>query len=116
MSSVQFLSEFKMPWIYLAIAAVFEIAFALGMKYSDGFSRLGPTLATVVAVIGGIGFLTLALKDLPVSVAYPIWTAVGTLGTVVLGVVLLGEALTVAKVVSAVAIVAGVAGLKVTAG
>jgi quaternary ammonium compound-resistance protein SugE len=105
-----------MAWLYLAIAAVFEIAFALGMKYSDGFTRLVPTLLTAISVIGGVGFLTLALKSLPVSVAYPIWTAVGTLGVVVLGVALLGEALTVAKLVSAIAIVGGVAGLKIAAG
>ncbi|MFD1331772.1 DMT family transporter [Methylopila musalis] len=104
-----------MAWVFLAVAAVFEVVFALSMKYAEGFSRLGPTLVTVVAVVGGIGFLTLALKTLPVSVAYPIWTAVGTLGTVTLGVALLGEALTVAKVVSAVAIVGGVAGLKLSA-
>ncbi|MFD1703673.1 DMT family transporter [Methylopila henanensis] len=101
-----------MAWVFLGIAAVFEVIFALSMKYADGFSKLGPTLVTVVAVAGGIGFLTLALKTLPVSVAYPIWTAVGTLGTVVLGVALLGEALTAVKVVSALAIVGGVAGLK----
>ncbi|RXF74056.1 DMT family transporter [Hansschlegelia zhihuaiae] len=105
-----------MAWIYLATAAAFEVAFALGMKWSDGFTRLWPTLFTMVTVVGGIGFLTLALKTLPVSVAYPIWTAVGTLGTVALGFALLGESLTAAKVVSAVAIMAGVAGLKVSAG
>lgn len=104
-----------MAWIYLAAAALFEIAFALGMKYSHGFTRLTPSILTAIAVIGGIGFLTLALKELPVSVAYPIWTAVGTLGTVVFGFVLLGEALTVAKIVSALAIVGGVAGLKIAA-
>ncbi|PZQ15922.1 MAG: QacE family quaternary ammonium compound efflux SMR transporter [Ancylobacter novellus] len=101
-----------MAWAYLAIAAVFEIAFALGMKCSDGFTRLVPTVLTVFATIGGVGFLTLALKDLPVSIAYPIWTAVGTLGTVAFGYALLGEALTIGKAVSALAIVAGVAGLK----
>ncbi|MBM7852332.1 quaternary ammonium compound-resistance protein SugE [Methylopila capsulata] len=101
-----------MAWGFLAIAAIFEVIFALSMKYADGFTRLGPTLVTVVAVIGGIGFLTLALKTLPVGVAYPIWTAVGTLGTVLFGIVLLGEAMTAVKIVSALAIVAGVAGLK----
>jgi quaternary ammonium compound-resistance protein SugE len=105
-----------MAWVYLAIAAAFEIMFAMSMKYSEGFTRLWPTLVTVVGVFGGIGFLTLALKDLPVSVAYPIWTGVGTLGTVLLGFLLLGEAMTAAKLVSALAIVAGVAGLKVSAG
>ena len=101
-----------MAWVYLAIAAAFEIVFALGMKYSEGFTRLVPTALTVLAAIGGIGFLTFALKDLPVSVAYPTWTAVGTLGTVAFGYGLLDETLTVGKAVSALAIVAGVAGLK----
>ena len=102
-----------MAWLYLAAAAVFEIVFAVGMKYSQGFSRLGPSALTLVGIVGGLGFLALALKDLPVSVAYPIWTAVGTLGTVVFGFALLGEALSLAKVLSAVAIVGGVAGLKI---
>ena len=93
-----------MAWAYLAIAAAFEVAFAMSMKYADGFTRMVPTLVTVASVIGGIGFLTLAMKTLPVSVAYPVWTAIGTLGTVVLGFVLLNEALTLPKLVSALAI------------
>ncbi|WP_299370989.1 multidrug efflux SMR transporter [uncultured Tateyamaria sp.] len=105
-----------MAWFYLALAAVFEVTFAMSMKYADGFTNLRASLITVVAVILGIGFLTLALRDLPVSVAYPIWTAVGTLGTVTLGYLFLGEALTPLKVLSALAIVAGVAGLKISAG
>lgn len=104
-----------MAWVYLGAAAIFEVIFALSMKYADGFTRLGPTVVTAIAVIGGVGFLTLALKSLPVSIAYPIWTAIGTLGTVILGYFFLGEALTIAKVISAIAIVAGVAGLKLTA-
>ena len=103
-----------MAWAYLAAAAAFEIMFALSMKYADGFTRVVPTVVTVLGVIGGIGFLTLALKTLPVSVAYPVWTAVGTLGTVILGFVLLGESLTLTKFLSALAIAAGVAGLKMT--
>lgn len=105
-----------MAWVYLALAAVFEVTFAMSMKYADGFTNLRASVITAVAVVAGIGFLTLALRDLPVSVAYPIWTAVGTLGTVALGYVLLGEALTPLKVLSALAIVAGVAGLKMSAG
>jgi quaternary ammonium compound-resistance protein SugE len=101
-----------MAWTYLGIAAVFEIIFALSMKYANGFTSLVPTFVTAVAAIGGIGFLTLAMKTIPVSVAYPIWTAIGTLGTVLLGFVLLDERLTTGKVLSALAIVAGVAGLK----
>lgn len=103
-----------MAWIYLAAAAFFEIVFALSMKYAHGFTRLAPTIVTVISTIGGVGFLTLALKSLPVSVAYPIWTAVGTLGTVIFGFVLLNEALTLPKLVCALAIVGGVAGLKMT--
>ncbi len=105
-----------MAWLYLALAAVFEVTFAMSMKYADGFTRPIPTLITAVAVAGGITFLTLAMKTLPVSVAYPIWTAIGTLGTVVFGFLFLGEALTVLKIISAIAIVIGVAGLKVAAG
>ena len=103
-----------MAWAYLAAAAAFEIMFALSMKYAEGFTRVVPTVVTVLGVIGGIGFLTLALKTLPVSVAYPIWTAVGTLGTVILGFVLLDESMTLAKLLSALAIIGGVAGLKMT--
>lgn len=105
-----------MAWVYLGLAAVFEVAFAMSMKYSEGFTRPLPTVITIVGVIGGIAFLTLALKTLPVSVAYPIWTAVGTLGTVILGFVLLGESLSALKIVSATAIVFGVAGFKLSAG
>ena len=104
-----------MAWAYLAAAAVFEIVFALSMKYAEGFTRVVPTAITVIGAIGGIGFLTLALKTLPVSVAYPIWTAIGTLGTVILGFALLGESLTPTKVLCALAIAAGVAGLKTSA-
>ncbi|MEO1190386.1 MAG: multidrug efflux SMR transporter [Pseudomonadota bacterium] len=103
-----------MAWVYLGLAAIFEVIFAMSMKYAEGFTRPIPSAITVVAVAAGIGFLTLALKDLPVSVAYPIWTAVGTLGTVTLGYFMLGESLTLLKVVSALAIIGGVAGLKVS--
>ena len=89
-----------MAWFHLLVAAAFEVAFAMGMKFSNGFGRLWPSLLTVVAAIGGIYFLTLALRELPVSVAYPIWTAIGSLGTVFLGVLLLGESLTAVKLVS----------------
>lgn len=102
-----------MAWLYLGIAAAFEITFALSMKYAEGFTRPVPTVITIVAVIGGITFLTLAMKTLPVSVAYPIWTAIGALGTVALGAALLGESLTLLKVASVAAIAIGVAGLKV---
>ncbi|MBM2577421.1 multidrug efflux SMR transporter [Jannaschia sp. Os4] len=104
-----------MHWIYLALAAAFEVAFALSMKLSDGFTRPLWSAVTVVAVVFGIGFLTLALRTLPVSIGYPIWTAAGTLGTVALGWAVLGEDLTPLKIASAALIVCGVAGLKMSA-
>ncbi|MCR9126807.1 MAG: multidrug efflux SMR transporter [Rhodobacteraceae bacterium] len=105
-----------MAWIYLACAAVFEVMFAVAMKYSDGFTRPLASGITVLGAVGGLGFLALAMKTLPVSVAYPVWTAVGTLGTVALGYALLGESLTPLKIASALAIVAGVIGLRISAG
>ncbi|MFJ4194112.1 DMT family transporter [Pseudomonas sp. NPDC089534] len=101
-----------MAWLLLLVAAAFEVTFAMGMKYADGFTRLWPSLITVAAAVGGVYFLTLAMRELPVSVAYPVWTAIGSLGTVLLGVVLLGESLTLVKLLSVGLIVAGVAGLK----
>ena len=102
-----------MAWAMLMVAAVFEVMFAVSMKYAEGFTRPLPTAVTVLAVIGGIFFLTLAMRQLPVSIAYPIWTAIGTLGTVMFGFLLLGEALTLTKLLSVALIIAGVAGLRV---
>ena len=101
-----------MAWGLLLLAAAFEVAFAMGMKYAAGFTRPWPSLLTLVAALGGVYFLTLALRELPVSVAYPIWTAIGSLGTVLLGFALLGESLTPLKLVSVGLILAGVVGLK----
>lgn len=101
-----------MAWIFLLLAAAFEVTFAMGMKYAQGFTRPWPSLLTVVAALGGIYFLSLAMRELPVSVAYPIWTAIGSLGTVLLGFMLLGESLTPVKLVSVGLIVVGVVGLK----
>lgn len=100
-----------MAWAMLMVAAVFEVMFAVSMKYAEGFTRPLPTLVTVLAVIGGIFFLTLAMRQLPVSIAYPVWTAIGTLGTVLFGFLLLGEALTLTRLVSVALIIAGVAGV-----
>jgi len=93
----------EVSWLFLLIAAGFEVTFAMGMKYAEGFTRLWPSLVTVIAA---------AMRELPVSVAYPIWTAIGSLGTVFLGFALLGESLTMIKLVSVGLIVAGVVGLK----
>ncbi|MEO1102777.1 MAG: multidrug efflux SMR transporter [Pseudomonadota bacterium] len=103
-----------MAWFYLALAAVFEVGFALSMKASNGFTVLWPSVITVVGIAGGFFFLALALKSLPVSVGYPVWVGAGAVGTVIFGAIVFGEALTLAKLGSVALIVAGVVGLKLT--
>ncbi|CCH34359.1 multidrug efflux SMR transporter [Actinosynnema sp. NPDC047251] len=105
-----------MHWLYLAIATVFEVAFALGTNATKGFTRLVPSIVTLVAAAGGIYFLSLALRTLDVGVGYTIWTGIGSVGTVVLGVLLFKERLTGARVLCFGAIVLGVIGLRVAAG
>ncbi|GLK86294.1 DMT family transporter [Ancylobacter defluvii] len=101
-------------WLFLVLAAGFEIVFALAMKASEGFSRLVPSLLTLVA--GGISvvFLTMAMKSMPISLAYPAWTAMGTLGAVILGAALFGEPLGLGKILATAALVGGVAGLQIS--
>ncbi|MET1414409.1 multidrug efflux SMR transporter [Roseibium sp. HPY-6] len=101
-----------MAWVYLGLAALLEVAFVLSMKASKGFTVFWPSLATVVGVIGGIGFLTLALKTLPIGIGYPIWVGVGTLGSVVLGILIFGEAMSVPKILGVTFIILGVVSLK----
>jgi quaternary ammonium compound-resistance protein SugE len=105
-----------MAWTYLLIAAAFEIAFATSMKASEGFTRLWPSLVTIAGIIGGFYFLSLALRDLPVGVGYTVWVGIGALGTVVLGMIIYGETMTVARAASMLAILAGVVGLKLSTG
>lgn len=100
------------PWVYLAVATVFEIGFAVCMKASEGFTRPWPTAGLVVSAIGGTTCLTLALRTLPVGVAYPIWTGLGAVGTVLLGGVLFGERLAPLQLASVALIIAGVVGLR----
>lgn len=104
-----------MAWLYLSLAAIFEVTFAVSMKAAKGFTVLGPSLMTFFAVAGGITFLTLALKTLPVSIGYPMWVGFGALGTVILGYVFFGECLSLIKIVSVAAIALGVVGLKIAA-
>lgn len=103
-----------MAWMYLAFAAIFEVIFALSMKASQGFTVFWPTLLTISGVAGGIFFLTLALKTLPVGVGYPIWVGVGVLGTVIFGALFFNESLGWIKIISVVAIMGGVIGLKLS--
>lgn len=101
-----------LAWIYLAVPVVFEVVFAFGMKASRGFTVLGPSILTGVGVAGRIGFLTLALKTLPLSIGYPVWVGAGTVGTVICGFLIFGESLMPLKIASVAAIIIGVIGLK----
>ena len=99
-------------WLILFIAGLCEVAWAVGLKYTDGFSRLGPSLATVVAMIVSVVLLGWSLKVLPLGTAYAVWTGIGAVGTAVLGMILFGESREVARLLCIVLIVAGLAGLK----
>ena len=103
-----------MAWIFLIVAGLFEIGFALGLKYSEGFTRLWPTLGFMVS--GGVSFylLSVAMKTLPVGTAYAVWTGIGAAGTAVLGILLLRESGDVFRVISIALIVAGVVGLRLS--
>ena len=101
-----------MAWIILVLAGIFEIAWAIGLKYTDGFTRLWPTVGTVLAMVVSIVLLGLAVKTLPVGTAYAVWTGIGAVGTVILGIVLLGEPASAGRLISLSLIVAGIIGLK----
>jgi quaternary ammonium compound-resistance protein SugE len=104
--------EDSMAWIYLTVAGLFEVAWAIGLKYSEGFTRLWPSLGTAVAMALSIAFLGLALKSLPVGTAYAVWTGIGAVGTVILGIVLFAEPATVPRLACIGLILAGIVGLK----
>lgn len=104
-----------MAWMILFIAGLFEIAWAIGLKYTEGFTRLWPSVWTVVAMVLGLWLLGLAMKTLPVGTAYSIWVGIGTVGTVLLGIVLFGEPVTAGRMLSVALIVAGIIGLRLTA-
>ncbi|SHO60828.1 quaternary ammonium compound-resistance protein SugE [Pseudoxanthobacter soli DSM 19599] len=104
-----------MAWLYLIVAGLFETGWAIGLKYSDGFTRPLPSILTVASMALSVWLLALALKTLPIGTGYAIWTGIGTVGTVILGIVFLGEAATVARIVCILMIVAGIIGLKFAA-
>lgn len=104
-----------MAWIYLFIAGLLEIGWAIGLKYSEGFTRLWPSLGTVAAMIASFAMLGLALRDLPLGSAYAIWTGIGTAGTVVLGILLFGEPADALRLGCIALIISGVVGLRVLA-
>lgn len=101
-----------MAWIYLTVAGLFEIGWAIGLKYTDGFTRLLPSLWTLASMILSIVLLGLALRTLPVGTAYAVWTGIGAVGTAALGIYLFGEPATVARLLCIGLILAGIVGLK----
>jgi quaternary ammonium compound-resistance protein SugE len=106
---------FAMSWIFLFFAGLFEVGWAIGLKYTDGFSKLTPTVLTVASMIVSLGLLGLALKELPVGTAYAVWTGIGTVGTALLGIWLLGEPATATRLACIGLIVCGIVGLKLVA-
>ena len=103
-----------MSWIILFFAGLFEVGWAVGLKYTDGFSRPLPTALTVGAMIISLGLLGLAMKELPLGTAYAIWTGVGAVDTVIAGIILFGESMALFRLASVALIIAGLAGLKVS--
>ena len=101
-----------MAWLVLFAAGLLEIAWAVGLKYTDGFARPLPTLLTIGALAASVGLLGVAMKTLPLGTAYAVWTAIGTLGTVIVGIAVAGEPASAMRLASIALIVAGVAGLK----
>lgn len=102
-----------MSWFYLILAGLFEIGWAIGLKYTAGFTRLWPSVATLAAMLVSVALLGLAMRDLPVGTAYAVWTGIGAVGTVLLGMLLFGDSASVLRLGCVALIVAGVLGLKV---
>jgi quaternary ammonium compound-resistance protein SugE len=103
-----------MAWLYLFIAGVFETAWAIGLKYSAGFTKFGPSVFTVVAMMVSLYLLALALRTIPVGTGYAVWTGIGTVGAAILGILLFNESREIARILCILLIVAGIIGLKLT--
>jgi quaternary ammonium compound-resistance protein SugE len=105
-----------MAWLILFIAGIFEVAWAIGLKYSEGFTKLWPSVFTIVSVLISMGLLALSLKYLPVGTAYAVWTGIGAVGTAILGVILFGESKELIRIFFILLIVAGIIGLRIFSG
>ena len=103
-----------MAWIYLIIAGILEIGWAIGLKYTEGWTKLVPSLLTGMALIISFYFLSAAVKTLPIGTAYAVWTGIGTVGAAILGMFIFGEPREVSRILCILLIVAGIAGLKLT--
>jgi Membrane transporters of cations and cationic drugs len=104
-----------MSWLILVVAGLLEVVWAVGLKYTHGFSRLVPSVITAVAMIASVALLSWAMKTLPVGTAYAIWTGIGAVGAAITGILLLGESASAARIFSLVLIVCGIIGLKLSA-
>jgi quaternary ammonium compound-resistance protein SugE len=100
-------------WLLLVLAGLFEVGWAIGLKYTHGFTRLWPTIGTVLAMIVSLGLLGIAMKSLPVGTSYAVWVGVGAVGTAIMGIVLLGEVANAGRLISLGLIIAGIVGLKI---
>ncbi len=101
-----------MAWVYLLVAGLLEIAWAVGLKYTQGFTKLGPSVFTLVSMAASVGLLGLALRHLPLGTAYAVWTGIGTVGTAIAGMIMLGEPAGALRLGCIALIVAGILGLK----
>ena len=104
-----------MAWLILFIAGLFETAWAIGMKYSNGFTKFWPSVFTIISIVISMGLLAYSLKELPVGTAYAVWTGIGAVGTAILGIVLFGESKELARLFFIFLIIAGIAGLRIFA-
>ncbi len=104
-----------MSWVILFFAGLFEVGWAVGLKYTDGFSKPLPTALTIAAMAVSLGLLGLAMKELPLGTAYAIWTGVGAVGTVIAGIILFGESMALFRLASVALTIAGLIGLKISA-
>jgi quaternary ammonium compound-resistance protein SugE len=103
-----------MAWVSLLIAGIFEVVWAVGLKYAEGFTKLWPSVLTVVAMAASMGFLAQALKSISLGTGYAVWTGIGVVGTAILGIVLFGESRNALRLASILAIVIGIVGLRLT--
>lgn len=103
-----------MDWVMLGVAGLLEVGWAVGLKYTDGFTRFWPSAGTVLAMVASMGLLGLAVKTLPIGTAYAVWVGIGAVGTAACGILLLGEAATPARLASIALILAGIVGLKLS--
>lgn len=103
-----------MAWIVLLFAGLLEVVWAVGLKYTHGFTRLTPSIITIIAIIASMGLLAYAMRDLPVGTAYAIWTGIGAVGTAIVGIIFLGESANMFRLLSLALIITGLIGLKVS--